>query len=94
MHRIVDITVLPGYRLRLTFEDGTKGVVDLSNRVGKGVFGPLKDESVFGDVRIGPSGGLSWGESVDLCPDALFLEVTGTAPDEVFPALKGERSRA
>ncbi len=94
MHRISEVQVLPGFRLRLTFEDGRTGTVDLSGKVGKGVFGPLQEVDAFAHVSVGPSGGLSWGDDIDLCPDALYMEATGASPEEVFPALKAERTRA
>ncbi|MHC4601285.1 MAG: DUF2442 domain-containing protein [Planctomycetota bacterium] len=94
MHRITNVEVLPRFRLHLTFEDGSAGTVDLSGKVGKGVFGPLLQEEAFARVRVSRSGGLSWGDEVDLCPDALYMEATGASPGEVFPALKTERTRA
>ena len=33
---------------------------------------------------------LVWGGQVDLCPDALYLKVTGKEPEDVFPALRHE----
>ena len=75
--RISKVKVLPEYRLELEFEDGVSGIVDLSEAVGKGVFALWRDPLVFEQVRIGSSGELVWGEQVDLCPDALYLKVTG-----------------
>jgi hypothetical protein len=94
MRKVTNIDVLKDYRLALTFDDGTNGTVDLSNLVGKGVFACWSNYAVFTNVRIGPSGELVWGETVDLCPDALYLKVTGKQPKDVFPALRHEPARA
>lgn len=94
MRKIIHVEVLQAYRLALTFDDGTAGTVDLSGLVGKGVFACWNDPTVFGQVRIGSSGELLWGDRVDLCPDALYLKVTGRRPEEVFPALRQEPARA
>ncbi len=94
MRQITHIEVLPAFRLALTFDDGTAGAVDLSYLAGKGVFACWNDPAVFGQVRIGSSGELLWGEHVDLCPDALYLKVTGQRPEEVFPALREEPAGA
>jgi hypothetical protein len=94
MRKITRVEVLQGYRLALTFDDGTVGTVDLSGLTGKGVFASWNDPVVFGQVRIGSSGELLWGDCVDLCPDALYLKVTGKRPEEVFPALRQEPARA
>jgi len=88
MRRISKVKVLPGYRLELEFDDGVSGTVDLSENVGKGVFAVWRDPLVFGQVTIGSAGELVWGEKIDLCPDALYLKVTGKKPEDVFPALR------
>lgn len=88
MRRITKATVLSGYRIALEFDDGVTGTVDLSESVGKGVFAAWRDLLFFEQVRIGSSGELVWGEKIDLCPDALYLKVTGKRPEDIFPALR------
>jgi len=90
MRRISKVKVLPGYRLKLEFDDGVSGIVDLSEAVGKGVFALWRDPVVFEQVRIGSSGELVWGDQVDLCPDALYLKVTGKKPEDIFPVLRNQ----
>jgi hypothetical protein len=94
MHKVVQVRVLDDYRLDLTFDDGTRGLVDLSNRVGSGVFSFWDDYAAFRSVRIGGSGELVWSDQVDLCPDSLYLRVTGKKPEDVFPALVKEPANA
>lgn len=79
---------MPQYRLWIRYEDGVEGEVDLSHLAGRGVFAIWNDYRVFEQVSIGPSGELRWGEEVDLCPDALYMQITGKSPKEVFPKLK------
>jgi hypothetical protein len=86
--RITRVIPLKNYRLELTFNDGTRGIADLSNLIGSGVFKLWNDYSEFTKVKIGDTGELTWGEQVDLCPDSLFLKVTGKKPEDVFSALK------
>lgn len=88
MRRICKVKVLPEYRLALEFDDGISGIVDLSEAVDKGVFAVWRDPLVFEQVRIGSSGELVWGEQVYLCPDALYLKVTGKKSEDIFPALR------
>ena len=94
MRRIIEVKVLPGYRLELSFDDGVRGIVDLSEGVGKGVFALWRDPLVFEQVHIGSSGELEWGDRIDLCPDALYLKVTGKRPEDIFPGLRGQTSHA
>ena len=88
MKKISKVKVLSGYRLELEFDDGVSGTVDLSEDVGKGVFALWRDPLAFEQVRIGSSGELVWSDRIDLCPDALYLKVTGKTPEDIFPALR------
>lgn len=90
MYRITDVKVLEGYNLQLKYADGAEGIVNLSSLVGKGVFSLWNSYDEFKKVSIGSSGELLWGNEVDLCPDSLYLQITGKKPEEIFPNLKRE----
>ena len=90
MNRITGVRPLPGYHLRLIFDNGTEGDADLSGLVGRGVFAALAEGDVFRQVQIGPSGELLWPNGLDLCADALYMRITGQSPADVFPSLKRE----
>lgn len=94
MKRISKVKVLSGYRLELEFDDGVAGSVDFSEAVGKGVFVLWRDPLAFNRVRIGSSGELVWDDRIDLCPDALYLKVTGKKPKDIFPALRNQPAHA
>jgi len=94
MRKITNVKALQGYRLELEFDDGVRGTVDLTGLAGKGVFALWRDCRAFEQVRIGSSGELVWGDQVDLCPDSLYLKVTGKKPEDVFPALRREPAHA
>ena len=84
----VEVKALEEYHLWLKYSDGVEGTVDLSNLVGKGVFARWDDYREFQKVHIGPGGEIVWGEEIDLCPDALYLRLTGKKPEELFPRLQ------
>jgi hypothetical protein len=94
MRRVTEVKTLGGYRLALVFDDGARGSVDLSALAGKGVFALWRDQGSFERVRIGTSGELLWDDKVDLCPDSLYLKVTGRKPEDIFPGLRHEPSHA
>ncbi len=75
-----------GHRLWLRYADDTAGEVDLSHLVGRGVFKVWDTPGCFEAVRIAPSGGIAWGDDVELCPDALYIRLTGQALADVVPA--------
>jgi len=87
MRRVVTARPLEDYRIDLIFDEGTRGVADLSSLAGRGVFALWNDYESFKKVRVVETGEIAWGDEVDLCPDSLYLRVTGKKPEDVFPAL-------
>lgn len=78
MHRIMGAKALPNYRLRLSFDDGAEGEVDLSDLVGRGIFAAWKDPVQFAKVTIDREAGtVAWPDGIDLCPDTLHHDLTG-----------------
>ena len=94
MRKVSKVNVLQGSRLESAFDDGLCGVVDLSDLVGKGVFGSWHDPHFFEQVRIGSSGEIVWGDQIDLCPDSLYLRATGKKPEDLFAALRPASTHA
>ena len=94
MHRIIRAKALNDYRLELAFSDGTQGIVDVSDLTGSGVFSLWDDFDQFLKVKIGETGELIWSAQVDLCPDALYLRLTGKKPEEIYPSLKRDPADA
>ena len=95
MKHIVAVQTLPDHRLKLRFDDGVEGVVDLSAELGKGVFTAWRDPKHFASVKVVHNGrALEWPGEVDLCADALYLEITGMKPEELFPQLQPETTHA
>ena len=80
LNRIVSVTPLPGYRLKIEFEDGVSGTVDLSDELQGEMFEPLRDEAVFRDASIDAYGAVTWPNGADLAPDALYLEIADGQP--------------
>ncbi len=88
--RPVEVSARPGYRLWLRYDDGTEGEIALAHLVGDGVFAAWEDVEFFNCVHLGELGEVVWGSSIDLCPDALYLELTGKSPEALFPRLRAK----
>ena len=84
MVRPVEVRPLAGYRIWLRYQDGTEGEVDLSYLAGKGVFSVWEQEGMFAQVKLGAHGQVEWPGDLDLCPDALYLTLTGKRPEDIF----------
>lgn len=70
---------LGGYRIRVRFEDGTSGEVDLSYLLDYGgVFAPLRDPGYFRQLRADPEAGtIVWPNEADIAPEALYAQAQG-----------------
>lgn len=91
MKRIIALEVLDNYCVRLRFDDGVEGTVDLSRLVGRGVFAAWGDYAFFRRAFLAGHGTLAWPGELDFCADALWLQVTGKQPEDLFPNLRKER---
>ena len=76
--RVADVETLPGFRLRVRFNDGTEDIVELAdfiNSAGAGVFAALRDEKVFQEARV-VLGAATWAGDLDLAPDAMHRAIS------------------
>lgn len=89
MPKLTNIEPRPNHRLHLRYDDGAEGVVDLSHLAGRGVFKLWNDPQAFARVTLTERGAPAWDEQIDLCPDALYLQLTGKPAEQVFPNLRG-----
>jgi hypothetical protein len=94
MIRPISVRALPNYRVYLEFSDGVKGEVDLSDLAGKDVFLAWENYSFFEKVHIGGHHEIKWNDEIELCPDSLYLKLTGKTPEELFPRLRREQTHA
>ena len=88
MVKLIDVTATTGYKLQLEYDDGVIGEADLSHLVGKGIFGAWNDLSSFQAVAVGKHGEIRWTDTIELCADAMYLQITNKSPEELFPKLR------
>jgi hypothetical protein len=87
VRKAIEVKPGPDYRIWIKFDDGTHGEIDLSDLAGRGVFQSWGDRGVFEQVRVDESGAVVWPGEIDLCPDALYLRLTGKTVEDLFPGL-------
>ena len=75
--RVKAMTILPDYRLSITFQDGTNGIVDFSAVLTArecGIFEALKDKSCFEQARL-DLGVVTWPSGADFDPGWMYEQV-------------------
>ena len=88
MVKPTEVRPLSDYKIWLRYSDGVEGEVDLSEYVGKGVFALWEDYRAFEGVYIGEHGEIAWNKEIDLCPDSLYMQLSGKKAEEIYPHLK------
>jgi hypothetical protein len=71
---IVEVTPCGGHVLRLRFEDGVEGRIDLAPHIRfTGVFQPLRNPAYFAQVALNSElGTIVWPNGADLAPEVLY----------------------
>ena len=87
MIRPTEVEAREGYRIWVRYSDGVDGEIDLSDLVGKGVFTAWNEPGYFENVHIDEAGAIAWSDEIDLCPQSLYMDLTGKSVEEVMPGL-------
>jgi len=82
--KVSKVETLEGFKLGLTFSDGTCGVADLSDDL-TGPLAPLRDPQLWGKAHL-RRGVVSWNDELDLASEFLYarahqLEAPTTGED-------------
>ena len=87
MIRPTEVEARENYRIWLKYNDGVNGEVDLGHLVGQGVFKAWDAPGYFKTARITEYGSVAWGDvdDIELCPNALYMRLTGKSIDEILP---------
>jgi hypothetical protein len=81
IHDVIGAKYVGDYRIEVVFDDGKRGVVDFSKYLKRGgVFERFQDIDFFRSFSINDElGTLTWGGEVDVAPETLYAEATGSS---------------
>jgi hypothetical protein len=69
---VTEAKYLKDYQLILEFNDGVKGIVDLSQELWGTMFEPLKDKVLFSQVKLDKEiDTIVWSNGADFAPEFL-----------------------
>lgn len=72
IHRVRSFEIVEAYTLRVRFDDATEQVIDFRPVLAGQLFGPLRDLTLFRQVRIDPEvHTLIWPNGADFDPATL-----------------------
>ena len=72
---VMSAKYLEDYKIEVTFNNGRKGVADLSEALRGPVFEPLKDKMVFSQIRVDKVlETIAWPNGADLAPEYIYFK--------------------
>jgi hypothetical protein len=72
--RILNVQPRGEFRLRLSFNNGVRKVVNLEELLRGPIFEPLRDPEYFAQVVLDPvCGTITWPNGADIAPEALLV---------------------
>lgn len=79
---LASATALPNYKLKLKYDDGLVGVVDLSSWSKNELFYFWSKDQNFSKFTIDKFGKMVWNDEVDMDPDAWYLQLINKTFEE------------
>ena len=76
MLELLKAEYVDGYRIRVLFNDGRTGIVDLSDSLWGPVFEPLKNKDVFKQFTLSSTlHTICWDNDADFAPEYLYKKM-------------------
>ncbi len=81
--KATDVKALEGYKIKVVFEDGASGIVELFDLVQKGIFRHLLDQSEFQKVYTDGTS-IAWSDELEIDADNIYAEIMNTEPAQLL----------
>ncbi|MBI4646527.1 MAG: DUF2442 domain-containing protein [Bacteroidia bacterium] len=69
--KVTDAQYINGYKIKITFNNGTTKIVDFEPHLWGEVFNPLKDKEYFKQFTLNPFT-IEWRNGADFSPEYLY----------------------
>jgi len=81
--KVISVKAINNYQLSVVFDDGLKGVIDVSHLTGKGVFEVWERNDTFKKVYINSeNGAISWPGEADIDTLNVYCTIKGITPQQ------------
>jgi len=92
--KVISVNPLEKYRIRIKFDDGAEGVLDISDCAGKGVFKSWETENSFDKVFISKeTGAITWPGEIDIDTLNCYLQIKGISYEQ-YKSLQENQTHA
>ncbi len=79
---VIKAKYLKDYQIKVSFNDGETGIVDLSESLSGSVFEPLKDLKLFSQLKLDDElDTIVWPNGVDFAPEYLYFQAFKNKPE-------------
>lgn len=72
---VIEAKIIKNYTVELVFDDLKKGIIDLRQYLGRGIFKELLDKRKFCRMKVDAElGTICWPNGADIAPDTLYSQ--------------------
>ena len=76
IREVVEAKIIKDYIVELVFDDFKKGIIDLRQYLGRGIFKGLLDKRKFRQMKVNAElGTICWPNGADIAPDTLYSQI-------------------
>jgi hypothetical protein len=80
--KVTHVKAVESYKIVVTFDDGTSGIVDLGDLVQKGIFRDLKDPLFFAKVYT-TGEAIAWNDDLEIDTLNIYAKIVKKDPSEL-----------
>jgi len=79
---VISAKYIEDYKVEVSFNNGCKGIADLSDALRGSVFEPLKDKKIFSQLEVDVLlETITWPNGADLAPEYIFFQTFKNKPE-------------
>ena len=79
---VIDASYLEDYKVEVDFNNGRKGIADLTDALRGAMFEPLKDKAVFANLVVDEElDTIVWSNGADLAPEYIYFQAFKNEPE-------------
>ena len=79
---VTDAKYLEDYKIEVSFNNGRKGIADLTDALRGAMFEPLKNKAIFSSLAVDKElDTIVWSNGADLAPEYIYFQAFKNEPE-------------